>query len=124
MTEQALLQATDTAIITFLEQLDNTDINNYRHALVLLWQLHADSNVKEQAQRLLEQQIAVEEIQKITKTFSIFDSIISYLPWAGDYKNLQQQNYHAFEANKGIWDGVYTKCLIYCQRPNLVFKIF
>lgn len=128
MTEQALLQATDTAIVTFLDQLNSTDINNYRHALVLLWQVHTDPNIKEQAQQLLEQKIAVEEIQIIRKTFSIFDSIISYLPWAGDYKNLQQQNYHAFEANKAPYETLLVASPVlveqYLDLGRRLYKMF
>jgi tetratricopeptide (TPR) repeat protein len=128
MTEQALLQANDTAIIAFLEQLNSDEINNYRHALVLLWQVHSEPHIKERAQQLLEQQLAIEEMQTIVKTFSIFDSIISYLPWAGDYKNLQQQNYYAFESGKEPYETLLIDSPIlveqYLDLGRRLYKMF
>ena len=116
MTEQGLLQAIDAEIITFLKQLKGGEINNYRHALVLLWQVHTNPNISELSQQLLEQQLSVEEIQTIVKTFSIFDSIISYLPWAGNYKNLQQQNYRAFEAGKTPYEALLVASPLLVER--------
>ncbi|MGH1337645.1 MAG: tetratricopeptide repeat protein [Aureispira sp.] len=128
MTEQALLQAADSEIEAFLTQLPHNEVNNYRCALALLWQIHPDPSIKEPAQELLEKHSTAEELQELTNALCIFDSIISYLPWAGDYRALQQQNYTTFEQNKAPYEALLMTSPVlveqYLDLGRRLYKLF
>lgn len=106
MTEQALLQLTDPQITDFLTNLAPEEVEQYQYALALLWQVHPNPVLQEAAQQLLEQQLAPTVVEKMRNTLSIFNSILNYLPWAGNYRPLQQQNHATFEANKAPYEAL------------------
>ena len=128
MTEQALLQVADSEIGAFLTQLSDQEVNNCRHALALLWQVHPDPSIKEPAQQLLEKHLTAQEVQELTTALGIFDSIISYLPWAGDYRALQQKNYATFERSKEPYEALLMASPVlieqYLDLGRRLYKLF
>lgn len=128
MTEQALLQAADSEIATFLAELPTNEVHQYTYALALLWQVYPDPDLKEQAQQLLEQHYSEQERQIWSDHLRIFDTIVSHLPWAGDYRELQQKNYATFEANKASYEALIigTPVLLeqYLDLGRRLYKLF
>lgn len=128
MTEQALLQLNDTQIADFLAHLSQEKIEHYQYALALLWQVHPDADLQKQAQQLLQQQFTPNLMEKMATTLSIFDSIVNNLPWAGDYRPLQQQNHAIFEANKTPYEELLATSSVlveqYLDLGRRLYKFF
>jgi tetratricopeptide (TPR) repeat protein len=116
MTEQALLQAADSDILAFLAQLPNDEIGLYTHALAILWQVHPDPDIQAIAKTVLDKFDNASQLEQQEKALRIFDSIISYPPWTGDHKALQQQNYALFEAQKAPYEGLLVNTPLFLER--------
>lgn len=128
MTEQTLLQATEAEIGVFLAELTGDEVANYSLALALLWQVYPNPTIRETTQQLLENYQTEQERQVIASTLGIFDSIISCMPWAGDYRALQQKNYAVFESDKAPYEELIVKSPVlleqYLDLGRRLYKLF
>lgn len=100
-----LLHADDAQIVEQLNELQSEEISTNQVALVLLWQIHKDEAIKEQANALLESVLSPDERSTITEIFSIFSSVLEFLPWMGDYQDLQKKNFDLFVAGKAPYES-------------------
>lgn len=100
-----LLHADDAQIVEQLNELQSEEISTNQVALVLLWQIHKDEAIKEQANALLESVLSPDERSTITEIFSIFTSVLEFLPWMGDYQDLQKKNFDLFVAGKAPYES-------------------
>jgi len=103
---QTLLNSEEGTIIKTLEGLNPSDIEQFKDALVLLWQVHPDEDIKNKAFEHLSQILGDSEKKEIEETFSVFKSIIEFLPWMGEYKDLQAANFSKFVKNKSQYEGL------------------
>lgn len=103
---QTLLNSEEETIIKTLEGLKSSDIHQLKDALVLLWQVHSDEDIKNKAFEHLSQILGDSEKNEIEETFSVFKSIIEFLPWMGEYKDLQEVNFSKFIKNKDQYEGL------------------
>ncbi len=128
MTEQALLKAADTDILTYLEKLPADEIGLYTHALALLWLVHPDSDIKEAAHKKIKLYSSPSELEAMEEHLRIFHSILSFLPWAGDYRLLQQQNFAIFEAQKERYEPLIVESPVlleqYLDLGRRLYKLF
>ena len=96
-TQQILLNSSPEVLLKKLKELQATDIASLETILVLLWQIHPDEKVQQEAQQLLTSSISPEQEESLKTIFAIFQSVTDFLPWMGDYKALQQSNYQNFQ---------------------------
>ena len=97
---KALLNADDDQIIAQLNSLEAEEIDEVRIALVLLWKVHKEETISQKAGALLKNVLSAQEQTKITEVFAIFSSVLEFLPWMGDYQDLQRKNFEAFISYK------------------------
>ena len=95
-----LLNADDVTIVNTLDQLDETTIKETKDALVLLWQIHPDEEIKDKTLAHLSTLLEEAEKDQIETTFSVFKSILEFLPWMGDHTTLQADNFAQFIKGK------------------------
>ncbi|WP_052599095.1 lipopolysaccharide assembly protein LapB [Aureispira sp. CCB-QB1] len=101
-----LLNADAATILSTLKELDSATAREAKDALVLLWQIHPDEEIKDKTLEYLSTLLEEAEKHQIEKTFSIFSSIMEYLPWMGDYTDLQAENFAAFEKGKTYYEPI------------------
>jgi tetratricopeptide (TPR) repeat protein len=107
-----LLNADDATILSTLDQLDETTIKETKDALVLLWQIHPDEEIKDKTLAHLSTLLEEEEKHQIEATFSVFKSILEFLPWMGDYTELQATNFAEFIKGKGHYESFLVESVI------------
>lgn len=107
-----LLNADDAAILNALEELDETTIRTTKDALILLWQIHPDEEIKDKALAHLSTLLEEAEKHQIETTFSVFQSILEFLPWMGDYTTLQAENFAAFIKGKAHYESLIVESTI------------
>jgi tetratricopeptide (TPR) repeat protein len=107
-----LLNADDATILSTLEHLDEVTIKEAKDALVLLWQIHPDEEIKDKTLAYLSTLLEEEEKDQIKKTFSVFDSILEFLPWMGDHTALQAGNFAQFIKGKEHYEQLLVESTI------------
>jgi len=107
-----LLNADDATILSTLDQLDDLRIKEAKDALILLWQIHPDEEIKDKA--LAHLSTSLEEVEKhqVEKTFSVFKSILEFLPWMGEYTSLQSDNFAQFIKGKTHYEPIIVESTI------------
>lgn len=101
-----LLNADDATILNTLSQVDVSNINEVKDALVLLWQIHPNEEIKDKAFEHLSVCLTEAEKHQIETTFSVFKSIMEYLPWMGDHKILQAENFAQFIKGRAHYEPI------------------
>lgn len=101
-----LLNADDAMILSTLDELDATTIKETKDALVLLWQIHPDEEIKDKTFTHLSTILEEAEKEQIEKTFSVFKSILEFMPWMGDYGSLQAENFAQFVNGKAHYEPI------------------
>lgn len=101
-----LLNTNDTTILDALSNLTPSKVGEVRDALVLLWQIHPNEEIKDKALEYLSANLTEVEKDQIETTFSIFKSIIEYLPWMGDHKALQAANFAQFIKGRAHYEPI------------------
>lgn len=107
-----LLNADDATILSALDQLDETRTKEVKDTLILLWQIHPDEAIKDKALVHLSTLLEATEKRQIETTFSVFKSILEFLPWMGDYTGLQAENFAAFIKGKEHYEPLIVKSTI------------
>ncbi|MCH2021396.1 MAG: hypothetical protein MK207_02850 [Saprospiraceae bacterium] len=95
-----LLNSSDELTSKILDELQPKDLFLLRDALVVLWQIHPSEEVKDKASLILKEKLEDDEIAIIEATFSVFKSVSEFLPWMGEYKDLQVANFQNFYSKK------------------------
>jgi tetratricopeptide (TPR) repeat protein len=120
-----LLNADDATILSTLDNLDTTSLKEVKDALVLLWQIHPDEEIKDKT--LAHLSILLEEVEKnqIETTFSVFGSILEYLPWMGDYTALQAEKFVQFTKGKAHYESLLVgSCILVEYYLDLGRKLY
>jgi tetratricopeptide (TPR) repeat protein len=107
-----LLNTDDATILSTLDQLDETTIKEVKDALVLLWQIHPDEEIKDKTLAHLSTLLEEAEKHQIETTFSAFKSILDFLPWMGDYTSLQAENFAQFIKGKTHYEPIIVESTI------------
>lgn len=105
--QKSLVDKDNAKIITILEALENNPQQTLLQALQielsLLALLHSDENIQDKSRQLLSQ-LSI-DFQQLEQGFAIFQSIVEYYPWMGDYTALQKQNFKQFKAIKDKYEA-------------------
>lgn len=107
-----LLNADDATILSALDQLEGTTIMEAKDALVLLWQIHPNEEIKDKALAHLSTLLEEAEKHQVETTFSVFNSILEFLPWMGDYTALQAENFAKFIKGKTHYEPLIVESTI------------
>lgn len=98
LTPTQLLALDSEQLLKELEALTEQTAPTYQPALLLLWKVSLDPLLQAAAQTALLLYLSNEGLEVEAAPLAIFDSILTKMPWAGDYKELQQENYQKFVA--------------------------
>jgi len=113
--KDTLLNAEDTSILNTLNQLDITILEEVKGALVLLWQVHPNEEIKDKALEQLSMVLKEAEKDQIETTFSVFKSILECLPWMGNYTALQTENFAEFIKGKADYEPILVESSIFVE---------
>lgn len=110
-----LLNADDATILSTLDQLDAVTIKEAKDALILLWQIHPDEEIKDKALAHLATLLEEAEKHQVETTFSVFKSILDFMPWMGDYTSLQAENFAQFIKGKAHYEPIIVGSTIWVE---------
>lgn len=94
--KQELLNSDDSTTLSLLDTVEVHQLEELKDELVLLWQLHPDELVRDKAENHLVTLLSSIQKSQLKEIFSVFYSVVEFLPWMGDYTELQQNNFEKF----------------------------
>lgn len=95
--QQDLWNADHNAVRAALAAYTQYQSNNKMQlSLALPAMMHPDESIRQSAQQLLMLLMAPANYQHVEQGFEIFNSILQFYPWMGDYHTLQRQNFERF----------------------------
>lgn len=105
------------AILSELEQFNNKEelLNALENHLVLTAILHPEEDIQQTAQALLMPRFGAQGLGMLREQLSIFQSIVEYFPWMGDYAPLQQENYEKFSKVKDDYIQMIVESPLYVE---------
>lgn len=93
LVEKTLVVSSTEQLAQNLAVLSQEEARQAENVLSLLWLVHPDAALNEQAKQLLLSFCTADQMSGHSDTLSIFSSVVEFLPWKGEYRPLQQQNF-------------------------------
>lgn len=130
MNMEAQLLHTDVVICrkAIAQDLSNENLSaqaTLGRALRLLAELHEEADIREQAAAKLKAYFPKQAAALTKEEFAVFHSILSHLPWEGDFRELQQKNYWKFAKIQADFAPLMLQYVYYRERYlNLGRKLY
>jgi tetratricopeptide (TPR) repeat protein len=119
-----LINSNDLITSSTLDDLKTEDLFHLKNALILLWKVHNNKSINDKAFGCLKNVLSKEEVILTDQTFSVFKSIIEFLPWMGEYRSLQSSNFDKFRAGKEPFEHLLASSILVESYLDLGRKLY
>lgn len=116
MTATTLLQASEEELLVLLQENGLPSTEDVLYTLLLLEQLHASEAVREACAQALEGRLSSAQRLQAKETLSIFQSVVEYLPWMGEYTALQRENFQRYQQHKAPYEPLLMQTAFLLER--------
>lgn len=104
--KKSLLAKEETTVSSILDALENNPqhprLQALQSELSILAALHPNEEIQEKSHQILSG-LSI-DFQELKQGFAIFQSIVEYYPWMGDYTALQKENFERFKIIKDQYE--------------------
>ena len=117
MTADSLLNASDDSLLTLLQTAPPPPYSEgVLHTCTLFGHLHPNEAVRAACLALLQTQLDAKALEEAAQVLAIFQSVLEYLPWMGDYTALQAQNIQHYQAHKAPYEPLLMRSPVLVDR--------